>query len=60
VALVLQWWQDYPNKRPPTRATAISEMGQSQPSAPFQRNDSQVILFGQLLNMIICRSKFSI
>jgi hypothetical protein len=28
VALVLQWRQDYPNNRPPTRATAISAMGQ--------------------------------
>jgi hypothetical protein len=32
VALVLQWRQDYPNKRPPTRATAIFEMGQLRPS----------------------------
>jgi hypothetical protein len=30
VALMPQWRQDYPNKRPPTRATAISEMGQLQ------------------------------
>jgi hypothetical protein len=28
VALVPQWRQNYPNKRPPSRATAISEMGQ--------------------------------
>jgi len=28
VALVLQWRQDHPKNRPPTRATAISEMGQ--------------------------------
>jgi hypothetical protein len=27
VALMLQWRQDRPNNRPPTRATAISEMG---------------------------------
>jgi hypothetical protein len=33
VALELQWRQDYPNKRPPTRATAISEMGQLRPPA---------------------------
>ena len=28
VALMPQWRQDHPNKRPPTWATAISEMGQ--------------------------------
>jgi hypothetical protein len=28
VALVLQWRQDHPNNRPPTRATANSAMGQ--------------------------------
>jgi hypothetical protein len=28
VALVLQWRQDHPNNRPPTRASAISAMGQ--------------------------------
>jgi hypothetical protein len=33
VALVLQWRQDYPNNRPPTRATAISEMGHEPPPA---------------------------
>jgi hypothetical protein len=27
VALMPQWRQDHPNKRPPTRATAISKMG---------------------------------
>jgi hypothetical protein len=26
-----QWRQNYPNNRPPTRATAISEMGQLLP-----------------------------
>jgi hypothetical protein len=34
LALVLQWRQDYPNKRPPTRATAISAMGHLLPPAP--------------------------
>jgi hypothetical protein len=28
-----QWRQDYPDNRPPTRATAISEMGQNRPPA---------------------------
>jgi hypothetical protein len=28
VALAPQWRQNYPNNRPPTRAKAISEMGQ--------------------------------
>jgi len=31
VALMPQWRQDYPNYRPPTRATAISEMGHNRP-----------------------------
>jgi hypothetical protein len=31
VALMPQWRQNYPNNRPPTRATAISEMGQNPP-----------------------------
>jgi hypothetical protein len=34
VAPVPQWRQDYPNYQPPTRATAISEMGQNPPPAP--------------------------
>jgi hypothetical protein len=33
VALVLQWRQDYPNNRPPTRATAISAVGHNPPPA---------------------------
>jgi hypothetical protein len=33
VALMPQWGQDYPNKRPPSRATAISEMGHKPPLA---------------------------
>jgi hypothetical protein len=33
VALAPQWRQNYPNKRPPSRATAISEMGQEPPIA---------------------------
>jgi hypothetical protein len=37
VALVPQWRRDYPNKRPPTRATAISEMGQNRPPALQKR-----------------------
>jgi hypothetical protein len=32
-ALVLPWRQNYPNNRPPTRARAISAMGQNLPSA---------------------------
>jgi hypothetical protein len=35
VALMPQWRQDYPNKRPPTWATAISEMGHNLPSRPL-------------------------
>jgi hypothetical protein len=35
VALVLQWRQDCPNNRPPTRATAISAMGHNRPSWPL-------------------------
>jgi hypothetical protein len=31
VALAPQWRQNYPNNRRPTRATAISEMGQNEP-----------------------------
>jgi hypothetical protein len=30
---VLKWRQNYPNNRPPTRATAISEMGHKPTSA---------------------------
>jgi hypothetical protein len=37
VALVPQWRQGYPNNRPPTRATAISAMGQQQTSTPKSR-----------------------
>ena len=33
VALMPQWRQSYPNKRPPTWATAISDMGQNPPPA---------------------------
>src|SRR5271168_5177433 len=33
VALMPQWRQDCPNNRSPTRATAISEMGQEPPTA---------------------------
>jgi hypothetical protein len=34
VDLMPQWRQDYPNNRPPTRATAISDMGQNPPPRP--------------------------
>jgi hypothetical protein len=37
VALMPQWRQDYPNNPPPTRATAISEMGQQETPA-LQKN----------------------
>jgi len=37
VALMPQWRQDHPNKRPPTWATAISEMGHFRPPA-LQKN----------------------
>ena len=37
VALVLQWRQDYPDNRPPTRATAISAMGQNRPPSALPR-----------------------
>jgi hypothetical protein len=37
VALMPQWRQDYPNNRPPTRATAISAMGQNRPLALQKR-----------------------
>jgi hypothetical protein len=38
LALMPQWRQDYPNKRPPTWATAISEMGQEPPPALQKRS----------------------
>jgi hypothetical protein len=38
VALVPQWRQDHPNKRPPTRATAISAVGHEPPPA-LQKKD---------------------
>jgi hypothetical protein len=38
VALMPQWRQDDPNNRPPTRATAISEMGQDLPPALQKRS----------------------
>jgi hypothetical protein len=37
VALMPQWRQNFPNNRPPTRATAISEMGQNPPPAPQKK-----------------------
>jgi hypothetical protein len=45
VVLVPQWRQDYPNNRPPTRATAISEMGHELPNAP-QKKDCDIPLPG--------------
>ena len=42
VALVLQWRQDYPNNRPPTRATAIWAMGQQQPFAAVHSREAEV------------------
>jgi hypothetical protein len=38
VALMPQWRQDHPNKRPPSRATAISAMGHEPPPA-LQKKD---------------------
>jgi hypothetical protein len=38
MALVPQWRQDHPNKRPPTRATAISAVGQKPPLALQKRS----------------------
>jgi hypothetical protein len=38
VALMPQWRQDYSNNRPPTRATAISAMGQNPPPALQKRS----------------------
>jgi hypothetical protein len=35
VALMPQWRQNYPNNRPPTRATAISAMGHNRPPIPL-------------------------
>jgi hypothetical protein len=42
-ALMPQWRQDHPNNRPPTRATAISEMGQSTTRLPRCSNQHCVI-----------------
>ena len=40
MALVPQWRQDYPDNRPPTRATAIPAMGQLRPPA-LQKNSKE-------------------
>ena len=39
VALMPQWRQDHPNNRPPTRATAISAVGQKPPPALQKTGD---------------------
>jgi hypothetical protein len=50
VALMPRWRQDYLNNRPPTRAAAISEMGQEQPIA-LQNEIVEGASFAQAGNM---------